>query len=80
MKINDSSKWPYGWRPPSDPAQLTDAAAANNSQGMMIIVISVHYYKKPDIHKMQVKAFCLMPYLSSEYEAWDCSPALKKQR
>lgn len=52
MKINDSFKWPYGWRPPSDPAQLTDAAVANNSQGVMICVISAHYYQKPDIHKM----------------------------
>lgn len=52
MKIKDSSKWPYCWRPPSDPAQLTDAAAANNSRRVMIIVISVHYYQKPDIHKM----------------------------
>lgn len=33
-------------------SQLTDAAAANNSQGVMIIVISVHYYRNPDIHKM----------------------------
>lgn len=52
MKINDSSKRPYRWRPPSDPARLTDAAVANNSQRVMIIVISVHYYQKPDIHKM----------------------------
>lgn len=43
MKMNDSSKRPSGWRPPRDPAQLTDAAAAKNSQGVMIIVISVHY-------------------------------------
>lgn len=38
--------------PPSDSAQLTDAAATNNSQGAMIIVISLHYYQKLDIHKM----------------------------
>jgi hypothetical protein len=42
-KINHSSKWPYSWRSPSDPARLTDAAAVNNRLGMMIIVILVHY-------------------------------------
>lgn len=41
-----------GGLPPSEPAQLTDAAAANNSQGVMIIVISVHYYQKAYMHKM----------------------------
>lgn len=43
---------PNDWRPPSDPAQITDAAVTNNSQGEMIIVILVYYYQKTDIHKM----------------------------
>lgn len=56
ITLQNEDKWQFHialWLEASQwPAQLTDAAAANNSQGVMSIVISVHYYRKPDIHKM----------------------------